>query len=248
MIYLKAIKDYLRKLFSAENFSDFCPNGLQVEGKPVVKTILTAVSADLETIEAAVQKRADLLIVHHGLFWNKDSFVIEGAKKKKIKLLLENEMSLFAYHLPMDAHREIGNNWKAAIDLGWKELEPFGFMDLGVKGVVDSLSFEEFLKTLENYYEHPATAVRASGKSIKKVGLISGGAHKSILEASSNELDAFITGSFDEPSWSQSKEENVHFYAMGHSATERVGPIALAKRIEKDLGVSSSFLDIRNPF
>lgn len=245
MIHLNLLLDYLYELLMKEFVEDFCPNGLQVEGKKEIQSVATAVSANLETIERVVEDGYDALIVHHGIFWNKDSYVIEKVKKKKLALLLKNNISLLAYHLPLDIHRQIGNNWKAALDLGWKNLRPFS---LGVQGEVDPCSFEEFKQVLEEYYQHSAAAVCGGSALIRKVGLISGGAHKSILEASKNGLDAFITGSFDEPTWHQAKEEKIHFFGLGHSATEKIGPQALAQFIEKDLKIKATFLDVFNPF
>lgn len=251
MITLNKLRHYLDKLFPNDKVIDYAPNGLQVEGKQQISCIATAVSVTEETIEQAIEKGCDALIVHHGLFWQRDSYVIEGSKKKKLSLLFEAGISLFAYHLPLDMHPQIGNNWKAALDLGWRNLSPFGFSNglfIGVKGEIAPCSFEHFLKTLENYYEHPAHAVSGGPSMIRKVGLISGGAHKSILEAAKENLDAFVTGSFDEPTWYQAKEEQIHFFALGHSATERVGPKALAAHLMKELDIPSFFLDVENPF
>lgn len=245
MIQLNSLLQYLHEVLLKEPMEDFCPNGLQVEGTKEIYSVATAVSANLETIERVVEEKYDALIVHHGIFWNKESPVIEKAKKKKLALLLQNDISLLAYHLPLDTHRSIGNNWKAALDLGWKNLRPFSW---GVQGEVDAFTFDEFKQILEKYYQHEATAVFGGPSLIKKVGLISGGAHKSILEASQNGLDAFITGSFDEPTWHQAKEEKVHFFGLGHSATEKIGPKALAELIAKELKIKATFLDIFNPF
>lgn len=251
MIRLQEICLYLDQFFSIQNFEDSCPNGLQVEGKKEIKKIATAVTANLETIEACARSNADLLIVHHGMFWNRGSFPIVGIKKEKIELLLKNNISLAAYHLPMDAHPVIGNNWGAAIDLGWQGLEPFGKfnkMTIGVRGSFAPIERDEFIKTLENYYQHPAHLAPGGPDVIGSAALISGGAHRELQQASLYNVDAYITGSFDEPNWYGAKELGINFVAMGHSATERKGPMALASFIADTFSIPTEFIDIYNPF
>jgi dinuclear metal center YbgI/SA1388 family protein len=251
MLELKDLKAFLTQIFPKENISDYCPNGLQVEGKKEIKTLATAVSASLETIQIAIEQNVDALIVHHGMFWQSDSYVIEGTKKEKLYHLLNAGISLFAYHLPLDKHPTLGNNWKAARDLGWKELEPFGFLNgvpIGVKGKIEMTKREIVQTHLENYYQHKAYCALGGSEFIRSLALISGGAHKSILEASNASVDAFITGSFDEPIWHQAFEEKINFFALGHSATEVVGPRALAIYLQEELNIPCHFLNIPNPF
>jgi dinuclear metal center YbgI/SA1388 family protein len=248
---LKEFCKYLDELLPSQKIIDYCPNGLQIEGKEIITQAATAVSASLATIKEAVKQKVDLLIVHHGLFWQKDTYVIEGSKRKKIALLLENNISLIAYHLPLDMHKEIGNNWRAAKEMGWSNLQPFCLINgypIGVKGEISPCSQNKFKKQLEKYYQHEAHSVCSGPDTIKTVGLVSGGAHRNIMDASLEGLDAFITGSFDEPTWHQADEERINFFALGHSATERIGPIALAEYINKTLLIPCSFIDIPNPF
>lgn len=251
MITLQEICRYLDNLLEVKNFNDFCVNGLQVEGKAEVGKIATAVSASLSTIEAAIDKGADLLLVHHGLFWNRDSYVIEGVKRQKLKLLLDHGISLLAYHLPLDAHTEFGNNWAAATEMGWSNLEPFGVYNgapIGVKGIFPAQSREEFQQKLEKYYRHQAHTAPGGKELVTTAALISGGAHKSILEAAGEGVDCFITGSFDEPIWHQAFEEKINFYALGHANTEEIGPKALGKHLHDKFGVPVDFITIDNPF
>lgn len=247
---LEALCRYLNELFPSDKVPDYCPNGLQVEGKEEVNTIATAVSASLETIEAAVEAQVDALIVHHGLFWERESRVIRGSKKKKLELLLGQGISLIAYHLPMDMHPQLGNNWKAALEMGWTDLQPFMIngLPLGVKGNVRSCSQEEFQKMLENYYEHSATCALGGSSTVCSAALISGGAYKNMTEACRDGVDAFVTGNFDEPAWYQAHEDKINFFALGHAATERVGPRALAQHLTGKLEIPVLFLDIPNPF
>lgn len=251
MLQLKELARYLDDYLPGNGVKDYCPNGLQVEGKNHIARLGTAVSASLATIEAAVERNIDALIVHHGMFWQGDSFVIQGVKRKKLQLLLEHKISLFAYHLPLDMHPVVGNNWKAAFDMQWGELEPFAFLNgvpIGVKGRILSTKREEFKQQLERYYQHGAVCALGGLEEIQTVALVSGGGYRHIGEAALEGIDAFITGNFDEPAWHLAMEEGVNFYAMGHSATERVGPIALAEHLEKTFSLSCHFLDIANPF
>lgn len=226
-------------------FTDFGPNGLQVEGKPQISKIATAVSASLLTLEAAAEWGADALIVHHGIFWNKDRLEVTGVKRDKLKLLLEKGISLLAYHLPLDAHESVGNNWKAAQDLGLTDLTPFS---CGVKGKMKPVDREVFKERLEQYYQHPATCALGGKEKVQTAAIISGGAHWSVKEAVAAGVDCFVTGSFDEPIWHIAFEEKINFFALGHSATERVGPMALGEHLKEKWPLDVQFIDIANPF
>lgn len=249
MITLQELTDYLRKLYETPINGDYCENGLQFEGKKEIRKVATAVTASLATIEAAAEAGVDALITHHGLFWKGESMNIVGVKKKRLEILFRNDISLFGYHLPMDAQPEIGNNWYAARQLGWNQLEPFGLLNgtaIGVKGVFAPKSRESFRKELEAYYGHHATVAFGGKETVQTAALISGGAYRSIGDAAKEKIDCFITGNFDEPAWHQALEEGINFYAMGHSATEKIGPKALAEKLSER--VSAQFIDIENPF
>lgn len=251
MITLQEICRYLDQLLSVPGMADYGPNGLQLEGRHEVRTIATAVSASLNIIEQAVQAKVDLLLVHHGLFWNKDSYVIQGVKRRKLKLLMDNEISLLAYHLPLDAHAVYGNNWKAALDMGWTDLQPFcavNGLPIGVRGALKRMTPQALQTQLEVYYQHPAHVALGGKPEIETAALISGGAHRYITEAIAAGIDAFVTGSFDEPVWHQAFEEKIHFYALGHAATETVGPRALGDQLARHFGLSCQFLAEPNPF
>jgi len=251
MITLQELCLYLEALLQTQSFSDYCVNGMQVEGRSEVKKIACAVSASLSTIEAAAEAGVDVLIVHHGMFWNRDSYVVQGTKRKKLQLLLENGISLLAYHLPLDAHQEYGNNWTAARQLGWENLEPFGLCEgklIGVKGTLPKQQRQQFQESLESYYGHPAHAAPGGSEWISSAALISGGAYKSITEAAATGVDCFVTGNFDEPAWHQAYEEQINFFALGHSNTEEVGPRALAQHLEEQFKIPTAFLQIENPF
>jgi len=250
-IKLDALCAYLNEFLDAQSFKDYCPNGLQVEGKENIAKLAIGVSASLETIREAIEQDADALLVHHGMFWQRDPQPVVGVKKEKLHLLLENELSLIAFHLPLDAHRKCGNNWKAAIDLGWKDLQPFALFDgvfVGVKGKVDAINREAFVAQLEKYYGHKAHTALGGEKVINNVGLVSGGAYKVIHDAAEQNIDCFITGNFDEPVWHDAFELGINFCALGHSATERIGPMALGKHLEEKFAIECLFIDVFNPF
>ncbi len=251
MITLQDLCADLDSLLQPSLYSDSCPNGLQVEGKKQINTIVTAVSSSLATIEAAIEAKADALIVHHGMFWNQDSYVVTGVKRQKMSLLLESGLSLLAYHIPLDAHQIHGNNWRAAIDLGWENLEPFGMHKgsfIGVKGTFAPQSRDSFVHKLENYYGHKAYLASGGKIEVKSAALISGGAYRSLGEATEAGVDCFITGNFDEPAWHQALEEKINFLALGHSHTEKIGPKSLVEYLQGKFQVSCSFIDIENPF
>lgn len=249
MITLQQLSDYLSALFESQISGDYCENGLQFEGKKEIRTAATAVTASLATIEAAAKAGVDALITHHGLFWKGENMSIVGVKKARLALLFRHDISLFGYHLPMDAHPEIGNNWRAARDLGWENIEPFGFLNgafIGVKGTFKSKARDQFQKELETYYQHSANCALGGKDKIQSAALVSGGAYRSLADAAKEKVDCFITGNFDEPAWHMAHEEKINFYAMGHTATERIGPKALAEKMSEL--IPTTFLDIPNPF
>ncbi len=247
MITLQELCTYLDQFLNCAAFTDFCPNGLQVEGKARVSKIATAVSASLLTIEAAVECGADALVVHHGIFWNRDKFEVVGVKKDKLKRLLEKGISLLAYHLPLDAHEQVGNNWRAAKDLGLTDLMPF-CNSLGVQGRIKAVDCEILRSRLESYYQHPAACAPGGKEKVESVAIISGGAHWNIKDAVAAGVDCFVTGSFDEPVWHIAFEEKINFFALGHSATERIGPRALGEHLQEKWSLPVQFIDIANPF
>ncbi len=251
MLDLSSLLEYLENYLDPLKMSDYCPNGLQVEGKREIGKIATAVSASLQTIEEAVNEEVDALIVHHGMFWNREPYPVVGTKKKKLQLLLENEISLFAYHLPLDAHPVVGNNWRAAKELGWENLEPFGIFEgnaIGVKGNFAPIALNLFTAELEAYYDHVATSALGGKEIVRSAALVSGGAYKELPAAAKEGVDCFITGNFDESAWGMAHEEKINFFALGHTATERIGVKALLLVLEEQFKLPSIFIDTANPF
>ena len=246
MITIQDLFQFCQNLLSPEEISDYCPNGIQVEGKQQVKRICFAVSASLAVIDEAVRRGGDALIVHHGIFWNKDPYPIVGTKREKLERLLKSGMTLLAYHLPLDAHPRVGNNWKAALDLGLTDCK--SFCDIGVQGRIPPTSVEAFGSKLQAYYGHTAHAALGGKKEISTVAIISGGAHRNIEQAADAGVDCYVTGSFDEPIWDIAHERKINFFALGHYSTERVGILALMEEVQKQFKIPCEFIDLFNPF
>lgn len=247
---LQELYSYCQQLLEPHLFDDFCPNGLQVEGKAEVRRLAVAVSASLYTIQEAVAAGADLLLVHHGLFWNRQSPLLVGSFKKKVELLLASNLSLLAYHLPLDGHRNYGNNWGAAKEMGWQQLAPFPPKEkrpIGVMGSFAPRPRELLAQELSDYYGHPVEVVFGGKSEVSSAALISGGAHRSIGEAAGL-VDCFLTGSRDEPTWHEAKELQLNFFALGHSASEVAGPRLLATHLAERYGLDYQFISEANPF
>lgn len=251
MVSLQDLFRFLDEVFQSDGVLDACHNGLQVQGKREVQKSAVAVSASLAVIEKAVEMGVDALVVHHGLFWKNDPLYIRGPKKDKLSLLLTHKMSLFAYHLPLDAHPQLGNNWGAALQMGWKQLESFGMsngLPIGVKGMFPAVSIQDFTKLLVDVYGHKATLALGGKQEVQSAALISGSGHRYIEQAALERIDCFVTGSFDEPVWDIAHERGINFIAMGHHATERIGVMKLQEHITNHLGLHCEFIDLPNPF
>ena len=244
------IAEYLSKYLDVEKFDDYCPNGLQVEGKSSIKKIITAVSASIELFKKAVNEKADAILVHHGIIWNYERPVYKGSYRERVKLLLDHNISLFAYHLPLDAHPVVGNNAQLAKLLGLKSRQPFGDHKgqiIGYKGRIDKTSKEKFFKKVENLVNRQILVFPYGPKSITNVGIVSGGAQKEFSQAISENLDAYITGEVSEHIKYLSQEEKVHFISAGHYATENFGVKALGNHLKSKFKINVEFIDIPNP-
>jgi len=247
---IKDISTHLNTHLDIANFEDGAINGVQITTTAPITSVATAVTSSLEAIERAVALKVQALIVHHGIFRKGDSYPLTDIKYKKIKLLIENNIALLCYHLPLDAHQELGNNWKAARDLGLQDLKPgfmYGSSTIGVIGTMAPMPFDAFTKKVEQYYGNKANAVSVK-KTISSVGIVSGGAHKSLDDAVKAGVDCFITGTVDEPVWDTAHEKQISFLSLGHYCTETVGPKALADYMQKTMQVSATFIKTENPF
>lgn len=244
------LSNYLARYLKTDDFKDDCPNGLQVAGKTEVKKILTAVSASVELFEIAAAQEADTVIVHHGLIWYFERPVYTGGYRERIRLLLENNINLYGYHLPLDAHESIGNNAQLCRKLNVGNMRPFGDIKgqyIGMKGEIDKTDKQLFFEQIKKLVDRDPLIFDYGPGQIEKVGVISGGAQKYFNQAVSAGLDVYLTGEVSEHIMHYAKEEKIHFVSAGHYATERFGIIALGKLIEKQFDVDVTFIDIHNP-
>ncbi len=248
------LETYLKTLLKPELFDDYCPNGLQVEGKPEVKKVLFAVSATRESAEYAVKIKADALVVHHGLFWKfHGTRTLTGPFYKRVAPLLKNDINLFGYHLPLDAQEEVGNAVSIARLIEMGDLKPFGNYKGAFTGTMGTLKTPmtgmELKKLLEvklNHSVHYSNPIE--GAVIKRIGIITGGANSEWREAAKLGLDAYITGEMSEHDYHESRESGIHMFAGGHHATEKFGIISLMKKIQSIYpDLECEFLDSENP-
>jgi dinuclear metal center YbgI/SA1388 family protein len=243
---LAYINDYLK----ITDFNDLGPNGLQVAGSGEIKKIITAVSASVALFRKAIELKADTLIVHHGIIWNFERPLYIGGYRERLRLLLGHNLNLLAYHLPLDAHPEIGNNAQLANRLGLHSVQPFGDYKgnyVGVRGEVTPTESENFFGRIEHLLERKPLVFPYGPEKISRVGIISGGAQKELNQAVAAGLDVFITGEVSEHTMYYAQEEQIHFVAAGHYATERYGVQALGDLIRKKFSIDVAFVDIENP-
>ncbi|HOZ64859.1 MAG TPA: Nif3-like dinuclear metal center hexameric protein [Burkholderiaceae bacterium] len=242
-------------LLQPERFKDYGPNGLQVEGKLQVKKIVSGVTASLALIEAAVAAQADAVFVHHGLFWRGQDVSVTGWMKKRLALLLAHDINVYAYHLPLDAHPELGNNAQLGLKLGLQAFGDhagrFGEQALGFLGQRrDGDSFQSaqaLADHVKNILNRPVALVDSSRIAIKNVAWCTGGAQGYFEAAIAAGADAFITGEISEPQAHYARESGVAFLACGHHASERYGAPAVASHVAAKFGLAHEFIDIDNP-
>lgn len=248
---LKVLEDYLHEFLNCSNYKDACFNGLQVDGCSEIKKIAVSVSPSEELFEKCVEDKYDLIILHHALIWKGQSLTIKSSHRRRLKLLLENDIALMAYHLPLDAHSQVGNNFLAAKSLGVKN--PNSFADyhgqnIGFMGTIDSIGIDDFLEKIQNLYKNKPTIYRFGPNKIKKIGIVSGGASGSVVDAVKEGIDLFISGEVNEHIYQYAKEEGIHFVKAGHYATERLGIKALGEHIKNKFeGLEVNYLDFPVP-
>jgi dinuclear metal center YbgI/SA1388 family protein len=241
----------LDETLQPERFRDVAPNGLQVEGKVEIARILSGVTASMALIEAAVALKADAILVHHGLFWRGQDGRITGWMKRRLALLLAQDINLFAYHLPLDAHPELGNNAQLGKRLGLVPVRRFGEQDLGWLGApADGGSYanaQALQVRVEAALGRPVLMVGASEGPIQRVAWCTGAAQSFFESAIAVGAQAFLTGEISEPQAHYARECGVLFLACGHHATERFGAPAVGACIAAQLGIEHEFIDIDNP-
>ncbi len=243
----------LTELFRPNIFKDYAPNGLQVEGKQEIRKIVTGVTASMALIDEAIARQADAIVVHHGYFWKGEAPEIVGMKYHRIATLIKNDVNLFGYHLPMDAHLQVGNNANLARALGLHSLRSLEVgkpleESIGVIGELDNeVSPEVFSQRVSQVVGREVLFENIGDQNIREVALCTGGAQGYIGKAISGGADVFITGEVSEQTIHIAREEGIHFCAAGHHATECFGPRALAEYINANWDVECEFVDVPNP-
>ncbi|MFZ8199894.1 Nif3-like dinuclear metal center hexameric protein [Alteromonas portus] len=245
------LQNYLNGLLRVNEINDYCPNGLQVEGTDKIEKIVTGVTASQALVDAAIDAKADALIVHHGYFWKGESQVISGMKKRRLSALLANDINLYAYHLPLDVHPEFGNNRQLASLLDIQNISAVS--SVKPVGVVMQGSFEEEIEgaalqaKLQELLGREVLIEGPVSKSISSVAWCTGGGQGFIEQAVELGVDAFITGEVSEQTVHTAREMGITFFAAGHHATERYGVKSLGEHIAQHFDVPVEFIDINNP-
>jgi dinuclear metal center YbgI/SA1388 family protein len=249
------IEAYFKNLFKPELFDDYCPNGLQIEGKDEIKKIVFAVSATRESTEYAAKMKADALVVHHGVFWKFHGVrTLTGPFAKRLFPLIKNDINLFAYHLPLDGHNIVGNAASLAKVLGMINLTPFGVHKGASTGIMgefaNPIKAQELKTLLQEKLHHPVLYSNPTETDgiIKKMGIITGGANSEWREAAKLGLDAYLTGEMSEHDYHESRESGIHMFAGGHHATEKFGIQSLMVSLKKDFpDLECHYIDSENP-
>lgn len=246
-ILCKFCDEFLR----VNEFNDYCPNGLQVESQPEVNHIISGVTASEALIDAAIERGADTILVHHGYFWKGEAQPISGFKGRRIRKLIRNNINLLAYHLPLDAHPQIGNNVQLAKEMGWHIEGSFGSVgahDIVFHGVLDeAVSIVDLGCMIETRLGRKPLVISAGEKPVQTLAWCTGAAQSYIDEAASSGVDAFISGEVSEHTFHFAREVGIHYIAAGHHATERYGIQALGRLLAEQFELRHEFIDIVNP-
>ncbi len=250
-VRLEEILKELKKLLRPEQFSDYCPNGLQVEGKSDIVKVVSGVTACQALIDRAIELNADMILVHHGYFWHGEDAAVTGIKKSRIQSLLNHNISLLAYHLPLDVHAELGNNTQLGKLLSFTATGDIGKQNnhsIGLTGVLDApCTGAELAVQLEAKLGRTPLHIAGKADPIKTVAWCTGAAQNYIDLAVRAGVDAYITGEISEQTVHIARETGIHFYSAGHHATERYGVQAFAAYLIERFGIEHQFVDIENP-
>ncbi|MEX0606077.1 MAG: Nif3-like dinuclear metal center hexameric protein [Marinobacter sp.] len=229
-----------------DRFQDYCPNGLQVEGKSEIRHIVSGVTASQALIDEAIYVGADMILVHHGYFWKGEDQRIQGMKRARIKALMSHDINLVAYHLPLDDHPEYGNNRQLAKILDIRDAAPLdGLVWAG--NLAKALSPPAFAAHLQLCLDREPLVVGSGPDTIKRVAWCTGAAQGYITKALEAGVDAFISGEISEPTTHTARECGIHYFAAGHHATERYGVQALGEALAREFGLTHQFIDCDNP-
>jgi dinuclear metal center YbgI/SA1388 family protein len=251
VVKTQVLVEYCNQLLDIDRFQDYCPNGLQIEGREEVSRLVSGVTASQALIDAACEQRADLLLVHHGYFWKGEDPTVTGIKRQRVSRLLEAGVGLLAYHLPLDAHAELGNNAQLARRLGMLEEGRFGDghgPDLACFGKMqEPVSARGLAAHILAVLGREPLVVGDGPDIIESVGWCTGAAQSYLEHAARRGLNAFISGEISEPSVHIAREYGIHYFAAGHHATERYGVQALGEHLATQFGIQHTFIDIDNP-
>ena len=248
MAHRSELETHLHALLEVARFRDYGPNGLQVEGRPEVRRIVSGVTASLAMIDAAIDAGADALLVHHGLFWRGQDGRVVGWMKARLARLLAHDINLYAYHLPLDAHPSLGNNAQLGRRFGWVADGRFGEQDLGFIGDIGAGShIGSLVEAVQVGLQRTPVLAAGDGRILRRVAWCTGGAQGSFEAAIAAGADVYLTGEISEPQAHLARETGVAFLACGHHATERYGAPAVAAHLAEAFGLEHQFIDLPNP-
>ncbi len=248
---LKLLIDYCDHFLEKNQFKDYCPNGLQIEGNEDIELIITGVTACEALIDAAIERNAQAILVHHGYFWKNEAPQIVGIKGNRIKKLIKNNISLIAYHLPLDAHPVVGNNAQLGQGLNIKTKGSFyaaNGKNIALYGnLAQALTIQQFTRQVSRLLNREAQLIKGDERMVKQVAWCTGGAQNGFEEAIALGADIYISGEVSENIYHLAKESGVHYLVAGHHATERFGVQALGTHLAKQFKVHVDYIDINNP-
>jgi len=233
--------DYL----SINEYSDFCPNGLQVEGKGIINHLVTGVTASLELIDAAIEQNADAILVHHGYFWKGEEQPLTGYKGKRIKALMQNDISLLAYHLPLDFHPTVGNNAQLGLRMGWLLTEQQEQLWIGE--VPEPCSVDNVLDELGEKLDSNPLLIVGGDRPVHRIAWCTGAAQSYLEQAAKQGVDLYISGEISEQTVHVAREMGIHYIAAGHHATERYGVQALGELLANRFSIYHEYIEVENP-
>ncbi len=232
-------------LLAIDEFEDYCPNGLQVEGGRPVRKLVSGVSACLALIEAALEEGADAILVHHGYFWKGEPQPLVGIKGRRIRRLMRADVSLLAYHLPLDAHPTVGNNAELGRIMGWLVTGQQGLLWQGE--LPEAMAAGALMEQLGDRLDASPLLIEGGGRPVRRIAWCSGAAQSMIEQAAALGVDAFVSGEISEQTVHLARELGIHYIAAGHHATERFGVQALGNLLAERFGIEHEFVDIENP-
>jgi dinuclear metal center YbgI/SA1388 family protein len=239
---------YLDGLLEISRYQDYCPNGLQVEGRAAIRRVVSGVTASLDLIQAALAENADAILVHHGYFWKGDDPRLTGTRRARIALLIAHELNLFAYHLPLDAHAEFGNNVQLGARLGLSESGRFADQEIGFRGSLPApMRLDAFAAQVAHALGRVPLVIGDAAREVREIAWCTGGAQGYFEEAIGCGADAYLSGEISEQQVHLARETGVAFIAAGHHATEKYGVQALGEHLATRFGLEHKFIDIANP-